>query len=59
MLNDLVGRTMTPLLARVNQREQPMKITAVRAFPVWSEFRNLFIVKVETDAGIYGLGERS
>jgi galactonate dehydratase len=34
-----------------------MKITAVKGFPVRSGFRNLFIVKVETDAGISGIGE--
>ncbi len=34
-----------------------MKITAVKAFPVRLSYRNLFIVKVETDAGISGLGE--
>jgi len=34
-----------------------MKITAVKAFPVRSGFRNLFVVKIETDSGIYGLGE--
>lgn len=57
MLNDPDCRTMTPLSTRANQRELWMKITAVKAFPVRSGFRNLFIVKVETDAGIYGLGE--
>ncbi|HEV2527673.1 MAG TPA: mandelate racemase/muconate lactonizing enzyme family protein [Thermomicrobiales bacterium] len=34
-----------------------MKITAVRSFPVKSGHRNVFIVKVETDEGISGLGE--
>lgn len=34
-----------------------MKITAVRSFPVKSGHRNLFIVRVETDEGISGLGE--
>ena len=34
-----------------------MKITAIKGFPVWVGFRNQFIVKVETDAGISGLGE--
>ena len=34
-----------------------MKITAVRGIPVKSGFRNLFIVKIETDADIYGIGE--
>lgn len=34
-----------------------MKITAVKSFPVKSGHRNIFIVKVETDEGIYGIGE--
>lgn len=34
-----------------------MKITAVKSFPVFCGSRDIFIVKVETDAGIYGLGE--
>ena len=34
-----------------------MQITAVKGFPVRVGHRNLFIVKVETDAGISGLGE--
>lgn len=34
-----------------------MQITAVKPFPVKVGHRNVFIVKVETDAGIYGLGE--
>ena len=34
-----------------------MKITAVRSFPVKSGHRNLFIVRIETDEGVSGLGE--
>lgn len=34
-----------------------MKITDVKAFPVWVGHRNQLIVKVLTDDGIYGLGE--
>jgi galactonate dehydratase len=34
-----------------------MKITDIKPYPVWVGFRNQFIVKVETDEGIYGLGE--
>ncbi len=34
-----------------------MLITDIKAYPVWIAARNLLIVKVETDAGIYGLGE--
>ena len=34
-----------------------MRITDVKAFPVWVGFRNQLLVKVETDEGIYGWGE--
>jgi galactonate dehydratase len=34
-----------------------MKITDIKSYPVWVGSRNQFIVKVETDDGIYGLGE--
>ena len=34
-----------------------MKITNIKSFPVWGGNRNFFFVKVETDAGIYGIGE--
>lgn len=34
-----------------------MRITAIRAFPVWVGIRNQFLVKVETDEGIHGWGE--
>ncbi|HVB96278.1 MAG TPA: mandelate racemase/muconate lactonizing enzyme family protein [Chloroflexota bacterium] len=34
-----------------------MKITAVKSFPVWVGHRNQFVVKVETDTGLAGLGE--
>ena len=34
-----------------------MKITAIRAFPVWVGTRNQLLVKVETDEGIFGWGE--
>ena len=34
-----------------------MKISAIKGFPVKVGHRNQFVVKVETDAGIYGLGE--
>ncbi len=34
-----------------------MKITAVKGFPVHVGHRNIYIVKVETDTGIHGLGE--
>ena len=34
-----------------------MKITAIKPYPVWVGNRNQLVVKVETDEGIYGLGE--
>ena len=35
-----------------------MKVSAIKSYPVQdSDGRGYFIVKVETDAGIYGLGE--
>ena len=34
-----------------------MKITNIKSCPVWGGNRNFFFVKVETDAGIYGIGE--
>ena len=34
-----------------------MKITDVKPFSVWQGGKNLFVVKVETDEGIYGVGE--
>src|SRR6266511_3052449 len=35
----------------------PMRITDIKAYPVWVGVRNQLIVKVETDQGVYGLGE--
>lgn len=34
-----------------------MKITNVKAYGFWAGFRNVCLVKVETDEGIYGWGE--
>jgi L-alanine-DL-glutamate epimerase-like enolase superfamily enzyme len=35
-----------------------LKITAIKSFPFQSEYgRSYYVVKVETDEGIYGLGE--
>ncbi len=34
-----------------------MKITEIKAFPVWGGQRNQCVVKVETDEGFYGWGE--
>ncbi len=34
-----------------------MKITNVEAFPVWGGFRNFLFVVVDTDEGVYGVGE--
>lgn len=34
-----------------------MKITAIKGYPLRFGIRNQFVVKIETDGGIYGLGE--
>lgn len=34
-----------------------MKISDVKSFPVWVGHRNQLVIKIETDEGIYGLGE--
>jgi L-alanine-DL-glutamate epimerase-like enolase superfamily enzyme len=34
-----------------------MKITNIEAYPVWGGFRNFLFVVVDTDEGIYGVGE--
>lgn len=34
-----------------------MKITAIKPYPLWDGGRNFMFVKVETDEGIYGIGE--
>lgn len=34
-----------------------MKITAIKSIPVWVGVRNQLVVKIETDEGLYGLGE--
>ena len=34
-----------------------MKITHIEAFPVWGGFRNYFFLTIDTDEGIYGVGE--
>src|SRR5688572_12623343 len=34
-----------------------MRITDIKAFPLWVGVRNQLVVKVETDEGVYGLGE--
>jgi galactonate dehydratase len=34
-----------------------MKITNIEAFPVWGGFRNYLFVVVDTDEGVYGVGE--
>ena len=34
-----------------------MKITNIEAYPVWGGHRNFLFVVVDTDEGIYGVGE--
>ena len=36
---------------------RPMRITNVEAYPVWGGYRNFLFVVVDTDEGIYGVGE--
>ena len=36
-----------------------LKITAIKPYPVWVGIRNQMLVKVETDQGIFGWGERT
>src|SRR5687768_2281064 len=35
----------------------PMKITNIETYPVWGGSRNYLFVVVDTDEGIYGVGE--
>ncbi len=34
-----------------------MKITNIEGFPIWGGFRNYFFLLIDTDEGIYGVGE--
>ncbi|MEM7347692.1 MAG: mandelate racemase/muconate lactonizing enzyme family protein, partial [Chloroflexota bacterium] len=34
-----------------------MKITNIEAYPVWNGSRNFMFVVVDTDEGVYGVGE--
>ena len=34
-----------------------MKITSIETYPVWGEERNYLFVVVDTDEGLYGVGE--
>lgn len=47
---------LAPLVKHEPKRVK-MKITDVKAYPVWVGQRNQCLVKIETDAGIYGWGE--
>ncbi len=38
-------------------REERLKITDIKSYPVWVGHRNQLVVKIETDEGIDGLGE--
>jgi len=40
-----------------NFEEPSMKITDITAYPVWAGQRNFLFVVVDTDEGIYGVGE--
>lgn len=43
--------------ARWRRVEEPVKITNIEALPVWGGGRNFFFVVVDTDEGIFGVGE--
>ena len=34
-----------------------LKSTAIKPYPVWVGIRNQFLLKIETDQGIFGWGE--
>ena len=34
-----------------------MKITQIETYPVWGGYRNFLFVVIDTDEGIYGVGE--
>jgi galactonate dehydratase len=34
-----------------------VKITEIKTYPVWVGLRNIFLLKIETDEGVYGWGE--
>lgn len=38
-------------------QRKPVKITGIEVFPVWGGFRNYLFVVVDTDEGIWGVGE--
>src|SRR3569833_1404266 len=40
-----------------NQETIGVVITDVKPYPIWGGNRNFFFVKVETDSGLYGIGE--
>jgi L-alanine-DL-glutamate epimerase-like enolase superfamily enzyme len=48
---------MTPTGAPRYHERGTMKITSVEAYPVWGGLRNFLFVVVDTDEGIYGVGE--
>lgn len=37
--------------------QQKMNITNIKAYAFWAGFRNVCVVKIETDEGVYGWGE--
>ena len=34
-----------------------LRITAIKPYPVWVGIRNQFLLKIETDQGVYGIGD--
>jgi L-alanine-DL-glutamate epimerase-like enolase superfamily enzyme len=43
--------------SRILSQNSGMKITDIECYPVWGGHRNFLFVVVDTDAGIYGVGE--
>ena len=46
-----------PTSTAIYYEGRPMKITNIEAYPVWGGYRNFLFVVVDTDEGIYGVGE--
>src|SRR5690606_27864105 len=46
-----------PAFCLINLWSAIMKITNIEAYPVWGGHRNFLFVVVDTDEGIYGVGE--
>jgi L-alanine-DL-glutamate epimerase-like enolase superfamily enzyme len=58
-LAENIGSTKSrcSLIPEFTRRTVYMKITGIECYPVWGGFRNFLFVVVDTDEGIYGVGE--